>query len=175
MIVIFGASGDLTARKLMPALYNLGVDNLLPADFFFIGYGRREMADDAFRSSMLEAVEKFSRRPLDQNLWKNLSEGIRFHVGGYDDAESFVRLRGTIDEIEKSIGRDLQVVFYISTPPSAFSSILSNLGMAGLAQRKAGSKLASKVVIEKPFGHDLESARELNRVICLNFAESQVF
>ena len=175
VIVIFGASGDLTARKLMPALYNLGVDNLLPADFFFIGYGRREMADDAFRSSMLEAVEKFSRRPIDQNLWENLSEGIRFHVGGYDDAESFVRLRGTIDEIEKSIGRDLQVVFYISTPPSAFSSILGNLGMAGLAQRRAGSKLASKVVIEKPFGHDLESARELNRVICLHFAESQVF
>jgi len=175
VIVIFGASGDLTARKLMPALYNLGVDNLLPTDFSFIGYGRRELTTDAFRCSMKEAVEKFSRRSLDEKLWANLSQGIHFQVGGYDDDDSFVRLREAIEEIEKRTNRDQQTLFYVSTPPSAFASILRNLGTAGLAQRHAGSRLASKVVIEKPFGCDLESAKQLNEVISCHFAERQVF
>lgn len=174
-IVIFGASGDLTARKLMPALYNLGVDNLLPADFSFIGYGRREMTDDEFRHSMKEAVEKFSRRPLDEKLWENLSKGIRFQVGGYDDAESFARLGEKIESLEEQVGGKIQTLFYISTPPSAFASILNNLGMSGLAKRNAGSRKSSKVVIEKPFGRNLESAGKLNKVIASHFDENQVF
>ena len=175
VIVIFGASGDLTARKLMPALYNLGVDSLLPVDFSFIGYGRRDLTDEVFRQSMKEAVEKFSRRPLDEKLWENLSQKIRFQVGGYDDVDSFVRLRETIEEIERGANCDQQALFYVSTPPSAFASILHNLGTAGLAQRHAGTRLASKVVIEKPFGTDLKSAQELNGVISRHFGEDQVF
>ncbi|MFP6899890.1 MAG: glucose-6-phosphate dehydrogenase, partial [Opitutales bacterium] len=175
MIVIFGASGDLTARKLMPALYNLAADNLLPTNFFFIGYGRRELTDDAFRSSMKEAVEKFSRRATDEKIWENLSQGIHFQVGGYDDEASYRRLRDTIDNIEQDSHREFQALFYVSTPPSAFAPVLRNLGLCGLAQRGSGSRLASKVVIEKPFGRDWESARQLNEVITRHFDENQVF
>ena len=175
IIVIFGASGDLTARKLMPALYNLGSDNLLPADFSFIGYGRSELTDDDFRRSMKKGIESFSRRSLDEKLWENLSQGIRFHVGGYDDVEAFLGLGEKIKEIEKQTGREMQVLFYVSTPPNAFASILRNLGTSGLAKRYAGTQLASKVVIEKPFGHDLVSARQLNDVISSYFDERQVF
>lgn len=175
VIVIFGASGDLTARKLMPALYNLAADNLLPTDFSFIGYGRRELSDDAFRISMKEAVEKFSRRALDEKIWEHLSRGIHFQVGGYDDEASYRRLREKIEATEQSGHRELQALFYISTPPSTFAPILRNLGLCGLAQRGSGSRLASKVVIEKPFGRDWESARDLNQVIKRHFEESQVF
>lgn len=175
IIVIFGASGDLTARKLMPAIYNLSVDNLLPADFSFIGYGRSKLNDDDFRRSMKEGIESFSRRSINEKLWENLSQRIRFQVGGYDDVDSFVDLNDEIKEIEKQTGREMQVLFYVSTPPRAFAPILRNLGAAGLAQRYAGTPLASKVVIEKPFGHDLVSARQLNEVISSHFDERQVF
>jgi glucose-6-phosphate 1-dehydrogenase len=175
IIVIFGASGDLTARKLMPALYNLGVDNLLPTDFSFIGYGRSKLTDADFRQSMKKGLEKFSRRSLDDKLWENLSEGIRFHVGNYDDLDSFMRLGETIQSIEERSGRKTQVLFYVSTPPGAFDPILRNLGASGLAQRYAGTPLSSKVVIEKPFGRDLNSAKDLNVVISRHFDEQQVF
>ena len=175
IIVIFGASGDLTSRKLIPAIFNLALDNLLPADFHLIGFGRKPIPDDEFRDHCRSAVQEFSRRDIDAEVIDRLTTCTSYCAGGYDEADAYTRLRGHIDAIEKEQGRDLQTVFYISTPPSVFKPILENLGQSGLASRHADSPHASKVVIEKPFGRDLTSAVELNRVITDQFDEKQVY
>lgn len=174
ILVIFGASGDLTARKLVPALFNLGLDNLLPADFRLIGYGRKPVADEAFRASAKEAVGTFSRRKLDDDVWGNLEGNISYHSGGYDDLEAFKSLAGMIAKMEASANHAFQLVFYISTPPSVFSDIVVNLGKCGLAAHSAKGQRA-KIIIEKPFGHDLDSAQALNKTITEHFDESQVY
>lgn len=175
VMVIFGASGDLTARKLIPAIYNLAYDGLLPADFRLIGFGRKEIEDKEFRGISRDAVKEFSRREIDEDIWSRVEEGTCYEAGGYDEAEAFDRLENRIEEMEKQIGRDLQSLFYISTPPQVFEPIIENLGQSGLATRHLGTPVASKVVIEKPFGRDLESARHLNQVIAGVFREEQVF
>ncbi|WP_309399830.1 glucose-6-phosphate dehydrogenase [Cerasicoccus maritimus] len=174
-IVIFGASGDLTARKLIPALYNLGLDNLLPRDFYLIGYGRKPIPDEDFRNDSEAALKKFSRRPLNDELFQHMRPNIYYHDGGYDDLAAFESLREKMLGIEKDLGRDVQFMFYISTPPSVFKPILENLGASGLAKHGEGTDLASKVVIEKPFGRDLATAQELNRIITNQFDEKQVY
>jgi len=175
VLVIFGASGDLTARKLLPALYNLAADNLLPADFHLVGVGRSPLSDDAFRHAATAAITEFSRREPNAELWARIAERASYLAGGYDERAAFDRLAARIGAIEQGAGRAVQSLFYVSTPPSVFRPILENLGAAGLAGRHRGTPLASKVVIEKPFGRDLTSAQELNRVIGAVFDESQVF
>ena len=174
-IVIFGASGDLTARKLIPAIYNLGQDNLLPPDFFLVGFGRRPVPDEEFRRHAEAAVREFSRRPLNAEVWSRIAPATCYLGGAYDERAAFDRLQALLEQREAQAGRELQAVFYIATPPSVFRPILENLGASGLARRHAGTPLQSKVVIEKPFGRDLASARELNRVIAGVFQEPQVF
>ncbi|HLP09275.1 MAG TPA: glucose-6-phosphate dehydrogenase [Opitutaceae bacterium] len=175
VLVIFGASGDLTARKLLPALYNLAADNLLPAEFHLIGFGRSPLPDDEFRRTAAEAVREFSRRSPAPEIWERIASRTHFLAGGYDEAAAFVRLREAIEALERGAGRALQVLFYISTPPTVFRPILENLGASGLAARGVGTALATKVVIEKPFGRDLATARELNRTIAGVLEEHQVF
>ena len=175
VVVIFGASGDLTKRKLVPAIFNLSVDNLLPGDFHLIGYSRSSMENEAFRGMMDEAISSHSRRPLNKEIWERVRHQTTYHAGGYDDPESFVRLAERINKIEKEIGRDVQRLFYISTPPSVFVPIIENLGSSGLASAHLNTKVASKVIIEKPFGKDLDSARALNQSINSVFEESQVY
>jgi glucose-6-phosphate 1-dehydrogenase len=175
VIVIFGASGDLTARKLIPAVYNLAADNLLPADFFLIGYGRKPMPDDEFRDLAAGAIREFSRRELNDDVWRRVAGGMRYVAGGYDDTEVFRRLADQLAEIERGVGRPVQPVFYISTPPSVFAPILRNLGASGLAAWHRDEPHHAKVVIEKPFGHDLASARELNATVRAVFEERQVY
>ncbi|HEY3754918.1 MAG TPA: glucose-6-phosphate dehydrogenase [Opitutaceae bacterium] len=175
VVVIFGASGDLTARKLIPAVYNLSYDNLLPADFFLVGFGRKPIPDGEFRSLASDAIKEFSRRELKADVWGRVSENTTYVAGGYDEKAAFDRLAVHIAGIEKKLGRDVQTLFYISTPPTVFDPILQNLGASGLAAKYVGSPLHSKVVIEKPFGRDLESARELNRTIRSVFEEDQVY
>lgn len=175
LLVIFGASGDLTARKLVPALFNLALDSLLPGEFHLVGYGRKPMPDEEFRNSAEEAIRQFSRRPLDDEIWKELSGCLHYHAGGYDDADAFRQLAEKIAEIEKRAQREMQLVFYISTPPSVFAPIVENLGASGLANHLVNGKEGAKVIIEKPFGHDLDSARRLNGIIAANFNESQVY
>src|SRR5690606_19115546 len=175
IIVIFGASGDLTSRKLIPAIYNLSYDNLLPADFHLLGYGRQEMSDEKFRESSVESIRQFSRRELNCEIWGRVEAQTSYFAGAYDDPEAFRSLNQKIAKIEKDLGREMQAVFYISTPPSVFKPILENLGASGLTRRHPQSRYASKVVVEKPFGRDLDSARELNRVITREFDEQQVY
>ncbi|MFM1852611.1 MAG: glucose-6-phosphate dehydrogenase [Verrucomicrobiota bacterium] len=175
VVVIFGASGDLTARKLIPAVYNLGVDNLLPTDFHLVGYGRKEIPDDEFRTLAADAIKEFSRRELDDEVWGRIAGNTTYVAGGYDDPEAFVRLADHIAKIERQVGRDVQALFYISTPPSVFAPILRNLGASGLAGKHLGQPHHAKVIIEKPFGRDLASARELNGTIRSVFEEHQVY
>ena len=175
VVVIFGASGDLTARKLVPAIFNLGVDNLLPGDFHLIGFGRKPMKDTKFREAMDQAIGEFSRRPMDAEIWDRVRQNTIYHTGGYDAAEAFSELAKKIDTIEADLGRDVQRLFYVSTPPSVFAPIIANLGASGMASMHINTKVASKVIIEKPFGHDLDSARSLNAAIKEVFDESQVF
>ncbi|MEC8330304.1 MAG: glucose-6-phosphate dehydrogenase, partial [Verrucomicrobiota bacterium] len=175
IVVIFGASGDLTARKLVPAIFNLSVDNLLPGDFHLIGFGRKPLKNTKFREAMDQAVGEFSRRPMDAEIWDRVRHNTIYHTGEYDSVEAFLELAKKIDTIEADLGREVQRLFYISTPPSVFAAIISNLGASGMASMHINTKLASKVIIEKPFGHDLDSARALNAAIKEVFDESQVF
>lgn len=175
VIVIFGASGDLTARKLIPAIYNLAFDNLLPSDFHLIGYGRKAIPDDEFRTIATDAVKEFSRRELNADVWDRVVAHTTYVAGGYDDPEAYRRLADEIAGLERRLGRDLQALFYISTPPSVFAPVLLNLGACGLASRHLGKPTHSKVIIEKPFGKDLDSAVELNGTIREVFEEHQVY
>jgi len=175
VVVIFGASGDLTARKLIPAVYNLGVDNLLPTDFHLVGYGRKEIPDEEFRSLAVDSIREFSRRALQDEVWDRIAANTTYVAGGYDDLAAFDRLARHIEGIERQVGREVQVLFYISTPPSVFAPILENLGAVGLAQKHLGAAHHAKVIIEKPFGRDLASAQSLNTTIRSVFREHQVY
>jgi len=175
VVVIFGASGDLTARKLIPAIYNLSFDNLLPADFHLVGYGRKPIADEEFRRIASAAIKEFSRRELDTEVWGRVAANTTYVAGGYDEKAGFDRLSAHIAEIEKGVGSDVQSLFYISTPPSVFAPIILNLGASGLGGRYLGKSHHSKVIIEKPFGVDLESARLLNSTLLSVFQEGQVY
>jgi len=175
VVVIFGASGDLTARKLLPAVYNLGHDGLLPADFFLVGYGRKAMPDDEFRALAAAAIREYSRREPAAAVWQQVAAPMSYLAGAYDEAGAFQRLAAHLDGLERRLGRSLQRLFYISTPPSVFAPIILNLGASGLAGRHAGTPLHSKVIVEKPFGRDLESARALNATLRSVLAEPQVY
>lgn len=175
IITIFGASGDLCARKLVPAIYNLAVDNLLPADFYLIGYGRKPIPDEEFRKMASKAISEFSRRKFNADIWEHVEKKTFYCSGGYDEVEAFKKLSEKIDGIEKEVGREMQSVFYVSTPPSVFEPIIKCLGEVGLATRHQSGSNHTKVVIEKPFGKDLDSARQLNRVIQGVFQERQVY
>ncbi|HET7536898.1 MAG TPA: glucose-6-phosphate dehydrogenase [Candidatus Didemnitutus sp.] len=174
-VVIFGASGDLTARKLIPAIYNLAYDGLLPADFYLIGYGRKPIPDAEFQKLAADAIREFSRRELKEDVWARLAARTIYVSGGYDEKAAFDRLAARIGELEKGIGQQLQALFYISTPPTVFAPIIQNLGASGLAARYLHQGHESKVIIEKPFGRDLASAQALNKELTSVFAEEQVF
>ncbi len=134
-IVIFGASGDLTSRKLIPAMYNLAVDNLLPSDFFLVGYGRKPVPDEEYRAHAHSSVEEFSRRPMNTEIWDRMGSQVFYQSGEYDDPQAFSQLAKRLESLEKEVGRSLQLLFYISTPPQVFGPILENLGLSGLAKR----------------------------------------
>ena len=175
VVVIFGASGDLTARKLLPAVYNLSHDNLLPADFHLVGFGRKVMADDEFRAAAVAAVKEFSRREPEPEVWARVAARTSYVAGGYDESAAYQRLAAQLAELERQLGRDLQRIFYVSTPPSVFAPIIEQLGACGLAAVHRDTPLHSKVIIEKPFGKDLASALALNAAIRGVFAEHQVY
>jgi glucose-6-phosphate 1-dehydrogenase len=175
VVVIFGASGDLTARKLIPAIYNLAHDGLLPADFYLIGFGRKPIPDEEFQKIAEGAIKEFSRREPTADVWGRLAPRTLYVSGGYDEKAAFDRLGERIAGLEKQTNQELQPLFYISTPPTVFAPIIRNLGASGLASRHLGQRHQSKVIIEKPFGRDLASAQALNKELTAVFEETQVF
>ena len=168
ILVVFGASGDLTRRKILPALYNLAREQHLPKRLAVVGYARSEWNDDAFRAHARRAVEKFSRMPIEEDLWKRFSDSLHYVSGSFDDPNCFAPLAERLALLDEQFGTAGARLFYCATPPSAFPLIVSRLGECRAQQR-------SRIVIEKPFGSDLQSARELNRVVRRVFDESQVF
>ncbi|HTO95741.1 MAG TPA: glucose-6-phosphate dehydrogenase [Myxococcales bacterium] len=174
-VVIFGASGDLAHRKLVPALYNLAVGGHLPGAFAVVGVAKTGYAHDEFVQDMREAVGKFSRtRPIDPEIWQDFAAGMRYVCGEFDDPDTFARLRNTLEEADRSRATRGNRLFYFATPPSAFPSLLERLKEAGLIRSPLESGF-TRVVIEKPFGRDLASARALNRLVLQTFDERQVF
>ncbi len=171
--VIFGASGDLTRRKLMPALYNLAVSRVLPGNFAVVGVARRTKTHDEFRAEMREGVAKFSRRKVDPALWTDFERSIGYVSGAFNQPQTYADLRTHLQRIDADRGTRENRLFYLAVPPSEFEPILSGLREAKLVAE--GSQPWTRVVIEKPFGHDLASARALNDTVASVFRESQVF
>ncbi|MGH3452197.1 MAG: glucose-6-phosphate dehydrogenase, partial [Haloechinothrix sp.] len=172
-LVIFGVTGDLSRKKLMPAIYDLAHRGLLPAGFSLVGFARRDWASQDFAQIMHDAVAEHARTPFKESVWNRLADGIRFVQGSFDDDAAFERLSKTVTELDHERGTSGNHAFYLSIPPSSFPVVTRQLAEVGLA-RSTGDNWR-RVVIEKPFGHDLDSARELNAIVNAVFPEEAVF
>jgi glucose-6-phosphate 1-dehydrogenase len=170
ILTIFGASGDLTERKLLPALYDLARDRRLPPEFTVVGFARRPWSQEEFRERMKVGIEKFSRAKLG-NLWENFSKGIYYFQGDLEDVASYKELAEFLGKLDSERHTSGNRAFYLATAPSYFKPIIENLGQAGLS----GSVQNTRIVIEKPFGRDLETAQTLNKVVQGVFEEKQVY
>jgi glucose-6-phosphate 1-dehydrogenase len=171
-LVIFGATGDLAQRKLLPALYNLAHDGALPERFHLVGVARREKEHSDYREECEQAIRRFSRRKPDEEVLKRLLEDVKYVAGTFDDARAYSKLEQALDQFEQQAGEPLSRAFYLSTAPSFFPVIVEALGEQGLDSHE-GAEV--RVVIEKPFGTSLAEARELNQRVLGVFEEQQVF
>jgi glucose-6-phosphate 1-dehydrogenase len=172
-LVIFGVTGDLARKKLMPAVYDLANRGLLPPGFGLVGFARRDFTNQDFAQIVHDSVKEHARTPFREEVWQQLAEGFRFVPGDLTDDAAFERLRETVDELDVSRGTGGNHAFYLSIPPGLFPQVVQQLSEHGLTNQKPGSW--RRVVIEKPFGHDLKSARELNRVVEEVFPPEAVF
>jgi glucose-6-phosphate 1-dehydrogenase len=172
IMVIFGASGDLTKRKLVPALYNLAKDHLLAREFALVGYARAGMTSEAFRARIREEIQQFATSEVDPALWAWLEERIHYVSGGFDDEEGYRRLKSTLEEVDSKCGAKGNVFFYLATAPNFFGDIVKHVHAQGLTHEEGRWR---RVIIEKPFGHDYESARALNRELREVLREHQIY
>ncbi|WP_308468774.1 glucose-6-phosphate dehydrogenase [Rathayibacter soli] len=171
-LIIFGVTGDLSRKKLMPAVYDLANRGLLPPGFALVGFARRDWADQDFERVVYDSVKQYARTPFEDEVWEQLAQGIRFVSGEFDDDAAFHRLKTTVDELDRDRGTMGNHAFYLSIPPKAFPLVTEQLRRSGLAEQSKGWR---RVVIEKPFGSDLKTARELNAVVETVFPPDSVF
>ncbi len=174
IMVIFGASGDLTRRKLIPALYNLALERLLPVGFTVVGFARHEEDDESFRQKMRAAVDEFSRRtPVDEAVWESFSQGLFYVRGDFTQSDAYDGLAARLTEIDGQRGTLGNRMFYLATPPDFYDDIIELIGRHDL---NAGTDVSwQRIIVEKPFGHDLESAEHLNQVVNQVFDERDVY
>ncbi|MCX5045175.1 glucose-6-phosphate dehydrogenase [Aldersonia sp. NBC_00410] len=172
-MVIFGVTGDLSRKKLMPAIYDLANRGLLPPGFALVGFARRDWDDEDFGRVVHDSVRTHARTEFREEVWERLAEGIRFVQGTFDDEPAFEELAATLSKLDEERGTGGNHAFYLSIPPSAFPVVLEQLSRSQLAQPAPGRW--RRVVIEKPFGHDLTSAKQLNEVVNRVFPEESVF
>jgi len=173
-LVVFGITGDLARKKLLPAVYDLHSRGLLPTDFVLVGFARRDWDDGDFEDMSRESARKGARTPWREEVWSRLAGNIRFVPGSFDDDNAFDTLSTCIDEMRDSHGIKGNAAFYLSIPPSAFPVVLKQLQRTGMADNgKSGGW--RRVVVEKPFGYDLESSRELNDLVDDVFTPQDVF
>lgn len=179
VVVIFGATGDLTSRKLVPGLYNLDVDGFLPAHFSLVGFARREKSNEDFRGDLKEAVGKFSRRkPLNESVWKEFAEHTYYVSSAFDNEEGYARLGELLQKIDDETGTKCNRVFYLATAPRYFGLIAEQLKKAGLLDEGTEVRAhvpRARVIVEKPFGRDAESARALNDELLNCLREDQIY
>jgi glucose-6-phosphate 1-dehydrogenase len=173
VMVIFGASGDLTKRKLIPALCNLAQDGLLSKQFAIVGFAVNDYTTESFRKMLTEEIPKFAQTPIDQKLWNWFLERIYYIKGDFDDKQAYQRLIEQIDQADKQHNTLGNKFFYLAVAPRFFSVITNRLGEAGLTKESAGHW--ARVIIEKPFGHDLESAKKLNQDLKQVLTENQIY
>ncbi|MFM5968868.1 MAG: glucose-6-phosphate dehydrogenase, partial [Micrococcales bacterium] len=172
-LIIFGVTGDLSRKKLMPAVYDLANRGLLPPGFALVGFARRDWEDQDFEKIVHDSVRQYARTPFSEEVWQQLASGIRFVSGEFGDDAAFDRLKETIEKLDSERGTNGNHAFYLSIPPKAFEQVCQQLSRSGLAAPKEDQ--FRRVVIEKPFGHDLKSARELNEVVESVFPADSVF
>ncbi|NCO35180.1 MAG: glucose-6-phosphate dehydrogenase [Armatimonadetes bacterium] len=183
-MIIFGATGDLTARKLIPALYNLVLERLLPPGFSVVGFARSGKSNEQFRSELRDSVEKYSRtQPLQKAIWDSFAEGVFYHQADYADPDGYAALSKLLHRIDCERGASSNRLFYMATPPAAYQEIIGQLGATGLAAPgacptgSAGNRCGewARVIVEKPFGKDLASAKALNQSLLSVLKEEQVY
>ena len=167
-LVIFGATGDLARRKLLPALYNLAHEGALPERFGLVGNARSELTDDEFREMAIASVREFSRRQPDEKVLTKLFSDVRYVTGSFDDDAVYEALHHELDDLDTEVGLPLNRCFYLSTAPEFFPVIVKQLGAHNLDSR---DEAEVRAVIEKPFGTTLAEAKELNRRVLAVFAE----
>jgi glucose-6-phosphate 1-dehydrogenase len=172
-LIIFGVTGDLSRKKLMPAVYDLANRGLLPPGFSLVGFARRDWEDQDFMEVVHEAVKAYARTEYREEVWNQLAQGIRFVPGEFGDDEAFERLKETVEKLDVERGTMGNHAFYLSIPPKAFPAVTEQLRRSGLADASEGQW--RRVVIEKPFGSDLKTARELNTVVESVFPPDSVF
>ncbi|WP_347158597.1 glucose-6-phosphate dehydrogenase [Pontibacter chitinilyticus] len=172
IFIIFGGTGDLSWRKLAPALYNLFLENCLPADFSIIGTGRTKLSDDDFRDNLLEGINKFSRRgKVEKADWDKFCQHIFYQISDLLKEDTYKELGKRIQDHQTAWGQEAQVIFYLAVAPNFFPIIAKGVAQHHLADNPDHTR----IVIEKPFGHDLESARELNQLLGELFEERQIY
>jgi glucose-6-phosphate 1-dehydrogenase len=171
-LVIFGATGDLARRKLLPALYNLAHEGALPERFHLVGVSRKDKEHDDYRNECEQAIRRFSRRTPDEDVLCSLLDSVKYVPGTFDDPAVYAELGVVMDGFEQEAGEPLNRAFYLSTAPTFFPVIVEQLGASKLARHEHGEV---RVIIEKPFGTTLEEARELNRSVLSIFDETQVY
>src|SRR4051794_18272135 len=172
-VVIFGVTGDLSRKKLMPAIYDLATRGLLPRVFALVGFARREWADEDFTELVHDAVREHARTPFREEVWAQLSEGIRFVPGSFEDDSAFDKLAECVTQLDQERGTGGNHAFYLAIPPAMFPVVLKQLARTGLAEQTDDQW--RRVVIEKPFGHDLHTAQELNEIVNDVFPEESVY
>ena len=173
ILVIFGATGDLTSRKLIPAIFSLNVLKLLPVNFAIIGVGRKELSKDEFRIKMKKSILSFSEeKDLNESQIETFLEQLYYHSMDYVSEEGYERLKNILSEMCMRCGIAGNCIFYMATPPNMYETIAVNLAKEGVADESAGFR---RFIIEKPFGYDLESARKLNRTLHEIIEEKQIY
>jgi glucose-6-phosphate 1-dehydrogenase len=174
-VILFGASGDLAKRKVIPAMYDLAIHNSLGPRYTIVGFARTPMSDDSFRSALGEAAKSISEvGPIDPKQWDEFASNLHYSQGEYDDPESYARLAKCLEDLEAAKKLGGNRLFYLSTPPEVYPHIVDQLGKAGLAKPKSPDVWV-RIIIEKPFGRDLASAKELNKTVLNVFEEKQVY
>jgi len=173
-LILFGVTGDLSRKKIMPAIYDLANRGLLPPGFALVGFARRDWADQDFAKVVHDAVKEHARTPFREDTWKQLAAGIRFVDGDIADPSAYGRIAEVVAELDHTVGTQGNHAFYLSIPPGLFPDVLKNLESSGLANSPTPNSWR-RVVIEKPFGHNLESAQRLNRLVDSVFPASSVF
>jgi glucose-6-phosphate 1-dehydrogenase len=176
VFVIFGASGDLTRRKLLPALYNLAVSRLLPPGMSIVGFALTEQSEAEFRRTMHDGVAEFSRRkPIDETVWSDFESRLHYVAGKFEDQANFAKLREKLEELDRTNGTRENRIYYLAVPPSVFRMVNDNLAKAGLVHDPDDPSRYSRIIIEKPFGRDLASGDALNADLHRVFHERQIF
>ena len=174
-LIIFGGAGDLSKRKLIPAMYNQALEGALPANFALLGVSLEELDDQAFRGFARDGVDAYSRQPLDEQHWPDFERTLHYQSGSFDDPKLYENIKQRLDRLEPEFGIPGNRVFYLAIPPAFIEVVVNNLRTAGLIYPVGADQPFSRVIVEKPIGHDLKSARQVNDALARNLDESQIY